>query len=201
MKVIAHLLLVIVVFLLSACASTITKTDIAKIKVVGVVNNFPDSPKYTLVGTTVFNNDYDTINDTTFKSLVTNEVTTLLQNKGYQTIILSKGDAGNRIDMMIEILPRDLYNMPYTMGYGFYQRSMFGITANKISYTALNLIPVIQGSKRCSACYGESITNLPMDVMPSKWSEIGQEKQVELKNLLKADIQKAVNKAFSGIGL
>lgn len=195
------LLLAALVPLLSSCASSLTQSDLEGIKVVGVINSFPDKPKYTQIGTTVFNNEYDEVADTSFKSYITTEVMELLKAKGYRPVALPNKDTLTPTDLIIEIYPRDMYNMPYTMGYGFYQRSLLGINAYKISYAALNLIPSINGTKKCAGCYGESTTPFPFKSMPTKWSEIDSKRQIQLCDQLKTDIASAIRTAFSKTGL
>jgi hypothetical protein len=186
--------------LLTACASPLTKQELESIHTVGVVNGFPESPNFVNIGTTVFNNEYDEVSDPTLKGFVTNEVLSQIKLRGYSAEI-SENIADENVDLVMVIVPREIYNMIGTYGYGFYQRSMFSVSVFEKSYIALNLRPTTKGSSRCDTCYGQSMTDLPISEMPEKWSELEDSKQEEFIKILKQDIKNAVKVAFEKTGL
>lgn len=190
----------LIIAILTACAGPLTKADIEKIKIIGILNNFPEKPNLTHVGTTVFTNEYEFVEDTTYKTFLTTTIENLLKNKGYKVVVLEKDDKSSKVDAVLVVTPRDVYSFPYTMGYGFYERSLFGLSFKK-SYVALNLTPTTNGEDRCITCYGESLTDLPLPEFKTKWNEIDENKKQELKIILNKDIEVAVNKAFSQTGL
>ncbi|WP_036182620.1 hypothetical protein [Marinobacterium lacunae] len=186
---------------LTACASPLTKKELETLRTVGVVNEFPEYPNFTNIGTTVFNNEYDEVNDSTLKQFVTNEVVSQINSRGYSAIEISDKVSDADVDLVMVIVPRDIYNMIDTYGYGFYQRSMFSANAFEKSYVALNLRLTTNGNSRCDTCYGQSLTELPIDEMPAKWSELEDSKKKEFINILKQDIKSAVAIAFNKTGL
>jgi len=59
-KLVYSLLLLVV---LTGCASTLKPQDLKEVETVGVVNEFPEYPNFVTTGTTIFNNDYDAVKD------------------------------------------------------------------------------------------------------------------------------------------
>lgn len=196
-----RLLIAGIVMLLSACATPLTKGELEQIKRVGIVNNFPEHPSFTSIGTTLFNNTYDRAKDPTLKPFVTEHLATRLQERGFTVTEIDSENTDAGVDMVVIVIPRDIYNMVDTFGYGFYQRSMFGANAFRKSYTALNLEPRIKGKSRCSACYGESLTDLPIDDMPEEWSSLSETQQQQFAESLRTDIRNAIDRALQKTGL
>lgn len=187
--------------LLTACAAPLTKTELESIRTVGVINEFPEYPNFTNIGTTLFNNDYDKVNDPALKEFLTNEVISQIESRGYSATAVADKESDVGFDLVMVIIPRDIYNMVDTYGYGFYQRSMFNVNSSAETYIALNLNPTTKGRSRCDSCYGQSLSDLPIDDMPAKWSELEDSKKIEFVDILKQDIKKAVDIAFEKTGL
>ena len=201
MAVIHRITVAVLLALLTACATPLTKNDIENIRHVGVLNTFPDYPNYTIVGTTIFNNEYGKIEDPSLKSFITNELIEQLSSRGISAKEISDETKNSGVDLILVVVPRDIYNMIDTYGYGLYQRSMFGVKAFKKSYVAMNIRPTINGKSRCDSCYGQSLTALPIDEMPEIWSDLDVAQQEQLIELLKKDIKNAVDIAFKKTGL
>jgi len=203
MKIIQNALIVSFIVFLSGCHNQIMKIDLAKVESVGIINKFPNYPNYLNIGTTIFNNSSCIVEDITYKKFLTEEVEKHLQRKGFKVKHLLSEKSASNVDMIIEILPRSIYGIPNTKGYGFFHRSLLGISAKKKSYVALSLNQKKDGKEvfRLLSCIGEIMTNLPIDEMPLKWNELNESKKKELGIILKKDITKAVSMAFSKLGL
>lgn len=201
MQFLNKLLLVFALLTLAACATPLTKEELVNVKNVAIKNNFPQKPNFTNIGTTMFNNKYDSVDDESYKQVVTNELAMALKNKGYKVIDLSNGTPDSSADLIIEIIPRNVYDMIDTNGYGFYDRSFLSSSVYRKSYVALNLSPIFNGKDKCDSCYGESLTDLPIEDMPDLWSDLDENLKIKFKEILKEDIKNAIGQAFSKTGL
>lgn len=201
MKVEGRFFLVIVTAMLTACTAPLTKQDLVSIKTIEIVNNFPDKPNFTNVGTTMFNNKYELVDDPSYKLFITNEIKSQLQKRGYIVIEASDSTAPSKPDLILEVIPRDIYDMIDTYGYGFYDRSVFNKSKYRKSYFALNLRPVTNGKSRCDVCYGESLTDLPLEDMPDAWGSLSDNKKEEFKAILLKDIKKTIEIVLPKTGL
>lgn len=190
-------LMAIAVFLLAGCATPLPPSQRAAIQRVAVVNGFPDRPNFTHVGTTVFNNSYESADESSFKRLVTETVMDSLRQRGFAPESVASLEGAGGYDLVIEIVPRDAYGVPHSFGYGFYRRTFLGAPMGQMSYVALNLVPILHGDRRCSACYGESQTPLPTEKMPDTWEQLDDAEKRLFTDALGRDIKKAVSIAFA----
>ena len=200
MKKINIVLLLIASFFLTACATSLTPQDLANVKTVGVINSFPENPHYVVVGTTIFNNEYDKINEPTYKELLEKTVIDRLSAKGFKASIIDK-EQSDKYDMVIKIVPRDIYQMPETYGYGLNQNSIIGVRMPAFSYVSLNVVPYIRGEGMCDACYIAKITNLEMGDLPNSWQELNKQNQDIARNAINDNIVKGVNEVMVKMGL
>ena len=190
------LAIAVLVLLISACATPLSQKDLDNIKTVGILNDFPDKPNFTNVGTTIFNNENDTVDDSSYKEFLTATIEDVLIKKGYKVTLLSDDKPHSHVDLVLKVIPRDVYNMPSTYGFGFYERSLLGGSLYRKSYVALNLSPMTNGESRCNACYAESLTDLPVEEIPSLWNDLSDEMKLEFEKILKNDIVKTIDKVF-----
>jgi hypothetical protein len=192
--------LLVVGFLLSACATSLKPQDLANVKTVGVINSFPETPHYIVVGTTVFNNEYDKINEPTYKALLEKTVLDRLSAKGFQASIIRK-EQSDQFDMILEIVPRDVYETPETDGYGINQNSILGVRMPAFSYISLNIAPTIHGNMMCAAYYVAKITSLKIGDMPSSWQDLSPQYQDQAKKSLNDNIVSGINEVMLKMGL
>ncbi len=68
-KFIKLALAIITLSLLGGCASTLKPTELQSVKTVGIINQFPDTPNFVTIGTTIFNNDSAQIDSSEFSTL------------------------------------------------------------------------------------------------------------------------------------
>jgi len=156
-------LLLFIVIIMTGCATPLTKEELSAVKNIGIQNNFPAKPNFTNVGTTMFNNTYETVDDDSYFEAMTQEVMQTLEAKGYNVVVLSEAHSSTPVDMVIDIQPRGLYDIVDTHGYGFYDKSFFSKSVYRKSYVALNLTPQLNGTAKCESCYGESATDLSIE--------------------------------------
>ncbi len=195
-KTYSHALLA--ALLASGCTS-FSPTEISAIKTVGIENQFPAIPAYTIVGTTVFNNELADIGDSSLHAYVGESLARLLEAKGYK--VIQDTSHGSYPDLVILINPRDIYGMVYTKGYGIYQRSFLGAVSMVTTYVALNLHPMKGGASACTTCYGKSLKKIPLDRLPSRWTDLDEAKRTEILELLKKSIDEALREALSSTKL
>lgn len=69
MKTGINLLIISCLILLTGCVSHLTTNELEEIRSVGVINEFPENPNLTIIGTTIFNNSHDEVKDPSIKSL------------------------------------------------------------------------------------------------------------------------------------
>ncbi|MCS0454560.1 hypothetical protein ND933_11120, partial [Vibrio diabolicus] len=86
-KLVYSLLLLVV---LTGCASTLKPQDLKEVETVGVVNEFPEYPNFVTTGTTIFNNDYDAVKDSSFSDLLVKTVKDYVEAKGMAVKLISE---------------------------------------------------------------------------------------------------------------
>lgn len=182
--------------LLTACSTPMSKQEIAAIHTVAIRNEFPKSPNLANIGTTIFNNEYGLVESAEYKQFVTDTVAKYLGAKGFTVVRVDAPAA----DMVLELIPRDAYNQVGTMGYGFHQRSMFGIKGRAASYVALNIRPMLDGKSRGDAFYRESFSSLSVADLPTDWLSMSPALKAEFDRSLKANIEKTVTGLLDEIG-
>ena len=200
MKTGINILIISCLLLLTGCASPLTTKELEETRSVGVINEFPENPNFTIIGTTIFNNSHDEVKDPSIKKLVSTEVISRIKSRGYTVTEISDQKFAKEFDLVVVIIPRDIYSMPATNGYGFYRRSMFNIKDFEGTYVALNLMPKKNGWSRCDTCFGKSLTALTIDEPSEKWSEIDEADKVKIIEKLKHGIKIAVGNAFENTG-
>lgn len=181
---------------LAGCATPMTSETRATLNRVVVVNEFPDAPKYTHVGTTIFNNILGNTDDVDFKDVVAEEVAGHLRKSGYDPEVVEKHPGNRPGVLVVRIVPRDIDSLAYTDGYGYYRRTFLAVLAKQYTYVALNLVPELNGKSRCAACYAMSTTRLSNDEMPPSWGELSEEMKEAFRESLRADIRKAIDEAY-----
>ena len=193
----------LLVGLLAGCAAPLTREELAEIERVGIVNSFPPHPNYTHIGTTIFNNSNELVEEGEYHTYLVEVLSELLRGRGYTPVPMA-ADAGadGQVDLVIEIIPRDVYEMVETYGYGFYQRSFLGAVAYTKSYVALNLRSTLGARSTCESCNGQSLSSLPVTgQLPRSWTALSAAQRQRFREILMTDIRRALEKAFAKIGL
>ena len=191
---------VLIALFLSACASTIKQQDLQSVKTVGVINNFPENPNFVTIGTTIFNNDYASIKDDKYSELLVKTVLDYVNAKGMIAKVIDESDRGS-YDMVLELIPRDMYGIPGTFGFGVNQRSMFGNAMQANTYVALNIGPYINGKSKCSACYLQKIKPLNIDNLPENWEALSINEQKHVDEILSENIRETLIELLVEVGI
>ncbi len=193
-------LIIWMVLFISACATKIKPDELSAVKTVGVLNHFPEKPNFVTIGTTIFNNDYSSVNDIQFFNNLNETVVNYLVSKGFKAQVI-KEHQRNDFDMVIELIPRDVYAMPGTFGVGVNQRSMFGNAMQANTYVALNIEPHIMGKSKCSACYLQKLLPLDIEKLPPSWEELTDTQKSHVTEVLNKNIEQSVRVLLAATGL
>ncbi|MEH6626016.1 MAG: hypothetical protein V7739_06220 [Motiliproteus sp.] len=187
----------------NACTAPMTKVDVGEINTVGIVNNFPNYPHFSIVRTTAYNNDYDVIRDHRYNEKLLDVVLGYLQKKGFDTVVLKdKDEAGKEsVDLLLELTPRDMDSMPGTYGYGVNQRSFTDEKSNPIVYVALNIGPYLNGVSQGDSFYHEGIQQVNIENLPKKWEMLTEEQKHLVEGSLNHQIEKTVSELLVKVGL
>ncbi|MBT0082624.1 hypothetical protein [Vibrio alginolyticus] len=196
-KLVYSLLLSVV---LTGCASTLKPQDLKEVETVGVVNEFPEYPNFVTTGTTIFNNDYDAVKDSSFSDLLVKTVKDYVEAKGMAVKLISESEIGD-VDMAIKLVPRDIYGVSNTFGYGVHQQSIFGKRMGAITYVSLNVVPYIDGDSKCSTCYLKGVKVLDIEELPAQFSLLSQDEQAHVKDSLDNNIQETLTKILIDSGI
>lgn len=193
-----------IVLLAQGCTPAITKDNVQNIHRVGVVNTFPDYAGFIHIGTTVFNNQLDTVSDPSYRKLVTEIVDSYLEEHGYEVKHFSKAPTAAEfdVDVLLEVSPQASELMAHATGCGFYQRSAFGIKHRPTSFAILGITHYF--SPNTAFKYGTSAaakTPLPVANLPNSWAELTDQQKVELREILLQDLRVALTEALEDTGL
>jgi len=200
MKIGINVIIISCLLLLTGCASPLTTKELEETHSVGVINEFPENPNFTIIGTTIFNNSHDEIKDPSIKKFISTDVISRLKSRGYTVTEISDQKFAKEFDLVVAIIPRDIYGMPATNGYGFYRKSALNIKAFEGTYVALNLMPKKNGWSRCDTCFGKSMAGLTIDESSENWSKTNESDKVKIIEKLKHGIKIAVENAFKNTG-
>jgi hypothetical protein len=196
-------LLIFTLVLLAGCASPLTNTQRGTIKTIAVINQFPRHPNYAIIGTTVFNNKYDEVKDGDYFKYVSNITVEYLAKNGYTTTIVNGEQKGldKKYDLVLTLIPRDIYEMPGTNGYGVNQRSFLGVSSKPKVYVALNISPKLHGSVTGNAYYNFALEPLSFEELPTKWGNLSASQKREVDIKLKRNIKKAITELMGKLGI
>jgi len=186
--------------IVTSCATKMKQQELETIKTIGIINKFPDYPNFVTIGTTVFTNEYAEIKDSQFKQYLSSSAKRYLIAKGFQVSLINDNEKSS-YDMVVELLPRDMYEMPGTFGFGLNQRYIFGFAQKPIVYVALNIVPSIKGKIKCSACYLQKFTQVAIGELPQQWSELSDQNKQIVTQSLKHNIEIAISEIFIEAGL
>lgn len=132
---------------LTACTpatNTATALPERSVKVVGVLNSFPQTPNYIKKETFVFRHRRSTLDHMQFKDVITKTALDYYAAKGYKAVAVSGTNAvkDGRVDYLVQIRPMNIYKHDGTLGYGFYDRRILKVLIRQParSYVCLNAL-------------------------------------------------------------
>lgn len=161
----------------------------------GVLNSFPDHPNYLKNKILVAKNKTSAIETLSLKFQFSEVVTQFLTDKGYQVIEVDSKTAlkEGQVDMLIEIVPRQVHKMEGMMAYGFSDRKgLLGlVNQSPRSYVAMHLELSRGNSKRINKTNREErFSDLGTDTMPDTWDELTQEDKQKFEDNLRENMGK-----------
>lgn len=187
---------------LASCATPMRQSSLETVRVVGVVNQFPRYPNFVSIGTTIFNNEYDVVEDERFRESVSKVVLDYVKTKGFDAREISNDpEATKKVDLVLYLIPRDAYQRTGTFGFGVYQRSLFGMRAPASAYVALNIRPVLRGENMGSAFYRENFSKLQIEQLPEKWASLTDDQKKHVQEVLSNNIQETVLGLVKQVGI
>jgi hypothetical protein len=199
--VIASLLLFGIV--LGGCAPQLTQPELDTVETVTIINSFPERPNFTIVRTTIFNNQLGEFGDGKYFEELNSVTKNALVKRGYREneVVQKREEMTQDSDMVLTLVPRDIYQWPETNGYGAYQRTFFGIKNKPVVYVALNIHPEIHGKLKGSAYFHSVITELTIDELPEGWELLAEKEKKEVDTKLSDSIDQAVSELLGKIGI
>jgi hypothetical protein len=168
----------------------------------GVVNKFPDHPNYLKEKTLTVNQQNTIIESLFVKDSLTRTVEKFLIAKGYRVIEVESKAAlkDGRVDMVIEIVPREIFKREGTFGYGFADRKfLLGLIENKPhSYVAMQLTLSRKNSMRVITTNKEERSSeIGINAMPDKWDQLPLEEKKRFEKNLQENMAKAADLLLS----
>ncbi len=189
---------VFVAIVFQGCSEKSPDTKPITPKVFGVLNSFPEHPYYVKKQTAVIRHKINTIESLTLKPELTQTVIEYLKDKGYDAQEVSGKDAmaSGQVDMIIEIVPRQVFKIEGLVAYGFSDRNiLLGIVKQRPrSYIAMELVLSRKHTKRVSKTNREErFSQLgETTLMPDTWDELTQEQKERFEANLRDNMVKAV---------
>ncbi len=164
----------------------------------GVINQFPDYPNYLKEKTLVAMHQTTIIESLFVKDQLTRIVEKFLIAKKYRVIEVDSKDAlkDGRADMVIEIVPRNVFKTEGTFGYGFADRNfLLGLIKNKPhSYVAMELILTRKNSRRTITTKKEErFSEIGIDSMPDQWTQLTKDEKKRFEENLLENMAKTAD--------
>jgi hypothetical protein len=189
--------------IISGCATPIPPAELTKIKTAVVVNSFAEFPALTLIGTTVFNNEFDSFDDPEIKKKLSLIVIERLKEKGIDAREVKKDDveAIKSAQLAVEIVPNRIEGLVSAKGYGLYQRSLLGVRAPAIAYVSAGILHSRDGKLPDNGPYNYGTRNVFIGDLPPKWSALTEAKKKQVIDALNSVMQEVIIKTMSSAGL
>ena len=194
------LFIIISVFLTNCVSTTLKPEDRAKIKSIYISDKLGSQLEYVRLGTTIFNNNTEQINDFGIFKKLSNDLSRQLKSKGY---VISSNLSTSDLNLTIE--PVRSYNYPSEMGVlgaGFFTHSMLGISSPILAQSAISFegVDAKTGKKKFAAQVSLSeVTGVKTN--KKRWSEINASDRNLLLNKLKSSVAEIPIKATTKVGL
>ena len=192
-------------FPILACSQPVIKNDATSLTI-GILNEFPGSAKYIKQRTFVFRHQVEAYEKDRFKKFITHSAEDYLISKGYKVIEVKDKTAltDGRADMIVEILPMDMFKQDGTMGYGFYDRKLLVIVLKQHakSYICLDMklhrkdIGKVVSTKR-----QEGFSKLMIKELPESPDQLTENEIKDMSLNLENNIKKTIIRSLSVLGL
>lgn len=170
--------------------------------VFGVVNQFPDHPNYLKEKTFTAMHQNTVIENLSVKDQLFQVVEQFLTAKGYRVIAAESKEVlkDGGVDMVIEIVPRNVFKREGAFGYGFADRNfLLGLIKNKPhSYVAMELKMSRKNSMRIITTNKEErFSEIGIDTMPDQWIQLTKDEKKRFEKNLQDNIAKTADLLLS----
>lgn len=188
-----------------ACAPSPTMTETSDM-IVGIQNQFPDVPKYIKSRTFVFRHQVSNIDTKKFKDAITQSAREYLVSKGYKVIEVEDKTAleDGRADMIVKIIPMDIFKQDGTLGYGFYDRKILEVLIKQParSYICLDMNLYRKGHKKVTRTgRQENFSKLNIKELPDSPDQLTENEKKEMALNLEKNISETVSRVLPMLGL
>ncbi len=137
----------------------------------------PEKPAYSLVVTTIFSNQTNVIEDTSFKAEMTALVKDYLEGKGYKAVIVND-HKDMTTDLNISLQPVAVYDMPLTdHGYGFHLKYLMGTELMAVVFASIRLDVTQSGVIRTLGYFNKELFSTDVEDLPKTWNELSEGKE------------------------
>ncbi|AYQ57789.1 hypothetical protein MS2017_2137 [Bathymodiolus thermophilus thioautotrophic gill symbiont] len=193
----------VLILLLTGCSTTpLTKQQLSKVQTVAIVNSFPKHPSYSLIGTTVFQNEISYIGGEDYRAELSNMFVKYFTQKGYKNIAVYNNKKEAKGDLIIMLEPAEL-NVPGVygnVGYGIYQKSFFGISGDPLTYIEMNASAELRSGEEFNTHFHNSIPT-SFKKLTKKWNDLSDSKKDAIRGKIKKSMKKSVKSAMHDLGL
>ena len=195
----------IFLFSMFACAPSVTQHDASKLTV-GILNEFSDTPNYIKERTFTFRHQIGDYGIDGFKNILMQSAEEYLIPKGYKVINVEDKTAlkDGRADMIVQIVPMDIFKQDGTPGYGFYDRKILGILIKQParSYICLNMNLIRKDYfKGVRTGRQENFSKLLVKELPDSPDQLTEDERKEMSLNLKNNIRKTIFRVLPMLGL
>jgi len=199
------MLLGILMLSVFACAPSPTMTETSDM-IVGIQNQFPDIPKYIKSRTFVFRHQVSNIDTKKFKDAITQSARDYLVSKGYKVIEVEDKTAleDGRADMIVKIVPMDIFKQDGTLGYGFYDRKILEVLIKQParSYICLDMNLYRKGHRTITRTgRQENFSKLDIKELPDSPEQLTENEKKEMALNLEKNISETVFRVLPMLGL
>lgn len=198
------ILMLTLIALLAGCNSMpLTKQQVNKVQSIAIINNFPQYPSFSFIGTTTFQNSYDYIINKNYQEKLSNIFAKYFSQKGYKNIAVynKTKEYKGEVDLIITLEPSglDLPAAPNNAGYGIYQRSFFGLRDKASTYIEMNALVKLKSGEEFNTHFHD-FAAVSFKNLPKKWSYLSSAQKNEIERKLEQNIKKSI-KTMHDLGL
>jgi len=192
-------------FPILACSQPVIRGDATSLTI-GILNEFPDDAQYIKKRTFVFRHQVAAYEEDRFKKFITHSAEDYLISKGYKVIEVKDKTAlkDGRADMIVEILPMNIFKQDGTLGYGFYDRKLlvFVLKQPAKSFICLNMkLYRKDRGKVVSTKRQEGFSKLMIKELPESPDQLSENEIKEMSLNLEKNIKETITRSLSVLGL
>ena len=192
-------------FPILACSQPVIKNDATSLTI-GILNEFPDAAQYIKKRTFVFRHQVAAFEEDRFKKFITHSAEDYLLSKRYKVIEVKDRTAltDGRADMIVQILPMNIFKQDGTLGYGFYDRKFLVVVLKQPAKSFICLDMKLHrkdSGKVVSTKRQEGFSNLMIKELPESPDQLTENEIKEMSLNLENNIKKTITRSLSVLGL